>query len=389
MSPARKYAEALLVLAVIGGAFGLMGMAMGPINMINTIMNTAYDLLINTVFYLMAITVIVGALSAILIEFGVVRLLEKLLAPLMKPLFGLPGVASLGGVLCFLSDNPAILSLTKDKGFRAYFKNRQLYSLVNFGTAFGMGLIVVTYMIGQGGNDPRGIGFTVEALLGLAGAAIGALASTRLMQLFVGKTPGADDPATALSEREHFDEDRIIAPKNESVFVRFLNAILDGGKAGLAAGLAIIPGVLIISTAVMMLTNGPADGARYAGKAYEGVAVLPWIGTKLKVVFDVLFGFTSPAAVAFPITSLGAVGAALGLVPKLLRDGLIGGNDIAVFTAIGMCWSGYLSTHTAMMDALGRRDLIGRAIGAHTIGGLVAGVSAHYLVVLFKAVGWL
>ena len=119
---------------------------MGLANMLNTIMNTAWDLLMNTVFYIMGITVLSGALGKLLIEFGVVRLLEKILAPLMRPLFNLPGVASLAGVLTFLSDNPAIISLSTDKNFSKYFKKYELISLTNFGTAFGMGLIVITFM---------------------------------------------------------------------------------------------------------------------------------------------------------------------------------------------------------------------------------------------------
>ena len=42
-----------------------------------------------------------------------------------------------------------------------------------------------------------------------------------------------------------------------------------------------------------------------------------------------------------------------------------------------MCWSGFLSTHTAMLDSLGYRDLTPKAIIAHTIGGIVAAVCAH------------
>lgn len=100
---------------------------MGMANMMNTIMRTAHDLLLNTVFYLMGITVLTGALSKLLAEFGVVSLLEKLLRPLMKPLYNLPGVAALGGVMTFLSDNPAIIALSKDKNFSSYFKNTSLY----------------------------------------------------------------------------------------------------------------------------------------------------------------------------------------------------------------------------------------------------------------------
>ena len=96
-------------------------------------------------------------------------------------------------------------------------------------------------------------------------------------------------------------------------------------------------------------------------------------------MFEWLFGFTDPHLVAFPITALGAVGAALSLVPNFISQGWIDGNAIAVFTAIGMCWSGYLSTHTAMLDSLGYRELTTKAILAHTIGGIFAAVIAHCL----------
>ena len=123
---------------------------MGGGNMLNTIMKTAHQLLLNTVFYLMGITVLTGALSKLMSEFGVVKLLERVLRPLMKPIYNLPGVAALGGVMTFLSDNPAIITLSKDKSFSGYFKKYQLLSLTNFGTAFGMGFVVIITMIGCG-----------------------------------------------------------------------------------------------------------------------------------------------------------------------------------------------------------------------------------------------
>lgn len=378
MNKQRRLVEGLVFLLILFVGFGFMGYTMGANNLINTITKTAHDLLLNTVFYLMAITVIVGALSALLIEFGVVSIIERLLTPIMKPLYNLPGVASLGAILCFLSDNPAVLSLSSKKGFQSYFKKHQLYSLTNFGTAFGMGLIVITFMMGQG--------FYAEAWMGFAGAVIGSIVSTRLMQLFTKKQLG-NEWVIPEAERLAFNEDEVLHTKKESVFIRFLNAILDGGKTGVDAGLAIIPGVLIIATAVMMLTWGPKDASLgYQGLPYEGVPLLPQLGSLLAPFFDFLFGFKSPEAVAFPITSLGAVGAALSLVPQFIKSNLITGNDIAVFTAMGMCWSGYLSTHTGMMDALGRRDLIGKAIAAHTIGGLAAGISAHYIYLLFNLI---
>ena len=76
--------------------FGYLGIIMGVPNMLNTIMKTAHDLLLNTVFYLMSICVITGALGRVFVEFGVVALLERTLRPLMRPIFNLPGVTSLG-----------------------------------------------------------------------------------------------------------------------------------------------------------------------------------------------------------------------------------------------------------------------------------------------------
>ena len=167
------------------------------------------------------------------------------------------------------------------------------------------------------------------------------------------------------------------------MFTRILNALLDGGKGGVDVGMSIIPGVLIISTFVMILTFTTGDNGVYDGAAYEGVGFLPWVFSKVNFLFEWLFGFEHPALMAFPITALGAVGAALGLIPGFIQEGWVDGNAIAVFTAIGMCWSGYLSTHTAMLDALGYRKLTSKAILAHTIGGLVAAFAAHWIFVLY------
>ena len=91
--------EALIFLALFAAIFGALGHIMGSGNLLNTIMNTAHSLLLNTVFYLMGITVLTGALSKLLTEFGVVKLLEKGLRLLMKPLFNLPGAAALDATL--------------------------------------------------------------------------------------------------------------------------------------------------------------------------------------------------------------------------------------------------------------------------------------------------
>jgi hypothetical protein len=367
----KRRIEAGIFLIIFFGVFGYISKIMGLPNMLNTIMQTSYSLLIETVLYIMGITVLSGALGKLLTEFGVVRLLETILKPLMKPLYNLPGVAALGAVLTFLSDNPAIISLAKDNNFSKYFKKYQLISLTNFGTAFGMGLVVIIFMAGKG--------YAGAAFIGLAGAVIGSIISTRLMQRLTLK----DFPEFKTELVEGGDEQKISFKSEGNLFLRVLNSILDGGKTGVDLGLAIIPGVLIISTFVMILTFG-ASAEGYTGKAYEGIALLPYLAGKINFVFEWLFGFTNPELIAFPITALGAVGAALGLVPKFQAAGLLDGNAIAVFTAMGMCWSGYLSTHTAMLDSLGYRKLTGKAILSHTIGGLFAGISAHWLFVLIS-----
>ncbi|MDE7497068.1 MAG: nucleoside recognition domain-containing protein [Muribaculaceae bacterium] len=364
----------IICLVIVFGLFYLIGQVMGMANMLNTLMHTAHDLLLNTVFYLMGICVLTGALGHIFVEFGVVKLLERLLRPLMKPLFNLPGVASLGAVMTFLSDNPAIISLANDRRFSSYFKKFQFISLTNFGTAFGMGLLVMVFMVGQG--------YTWQPLIGFVGAFFGCVCSTRIMQYFVIKNYPHFATENVVPEEEQQQMEDKQDESGKSIFVRILNSLLDGGRSGVDVGIAIIPGVLIISTLVMILTFGPSANGEYTGAAYEGVEFLPWIAQKVGFIFEWLFGFDDPHLVAFPITSLGAVGAALSLVPNFIDQGWVDGNAIAVFTAIGMCWSGYLSTHTAMLDSLGYRDLTSKAILAHTIGGIFAAVVAHILYLL-------
>lgn len=287
----------IVCLCVIFALFGYIGSIMGVPNMLNTIMKTAHDLLLNTVFYLMGICVITGAIGRLFVEFGVVSLLEKLLRPLMRPLFNLPGVASLGAVMTFLSDNPAIISLSQDKRFSSYFKKYQFISLTNFGTAFGMGLLVMVFMVGQG--------FYIEPIVGLFGAFVGCIVSTRLMQRKILKAYPQYADEQVCDRHEAEEEER--EEEQKSVFLRTLNSLLDGGRTGVDIGIAIIPGVLIISTLVMMLTFG-AGANGYDGSPYQGVELLPWLANKIDFLFAWLFGFNDPHQVAFPITALGAVG---------------------------------------------------------------------------------
>ncbi|WP_343342560.1 CD0519/CD1768 family membrane protein [Terrisporobacter petrolearius] len=368
--------ETFVFLAILIGGFGYVGSVMGAGTMFKVIMATAHDLLLNTVFLIMSMAVLAGALSALLSEFGVISLLNKMFAMFMKPLYGLPGASIAGAITTYLSDNPAIIAFAKDKSFTKYFKDYQIPALCNIGTAFGMGLIVTTFMISQGSE------FVLPALVGNLGAIIGSIVSVRIMLHFTKKYYKYDGTKDGLHKSEKIEEVRQVRSGN--VFQRSLEAMLEGGKNGVELGMAIIPGVLIVCTLVMILTFGPSIDPEtgqsvYKGVAYEGIRLLPMLGDKLSFILEPLFGFTSPEAIAFPITSLGAVGAAMSLVPKFITDGIVTPNDIAVFTAMGMCWSGYLSTHVGMMDALDARPLTGKAILSHTIGGLCAGMSAHFI----------
>ncbi|MEB3029657.1 hypothetical protein VJI72_07655 [Parvimonas micra] len=368
--------ENFLCLGLFLTFFILIGRKMGGINMIKTMMNTGFDLLMNVCLYLMAIAVLAGAISGLFSEFGVIALVNKLLSKIMKPIYDLPGASSLGMLNCYLSDNPAILTLAHDDNFRRYFKKYQMPALTNLGTAFGMGLITTTTMMGLNVE-----GAVTSALIGNLGAVIGSIVSVRLMMHATKKMYGTTEFVEVKSSVEIPENSRVV--REGSAGSRFIQAILDGGKVGVDMGLSIIPGVVIICTLVIILTNGPGAEGVYTGAANEGVGILPWIGSKLSFILSPLFGFSSPEAIAVPITALGSTGAAIGTVAKMAAVGKVSGNDIAVFTAICMCWSGYISTHIAMMDALGTKEATGKALISHTIGGLVAGVAAHILYMIF------
>jgi len=373
---AYSYKTFILLLLIVG-IFAFFGIIMGISNFVSTLMATAHDLLINTVFFIMALSVLAGAFGSFLAEFGILSLLNKLLAPIIRFLWKLPGAAAIGAISTYISDNPAILALAKDKNFINYFEEYQKPALTNFGTSFGMGLVITAFMFSKG--------FFTESLIGNLGALIGSIISTRLMLRFTKKVFASNPDMknqTFHKDPKEFLKFRYIREGN--LFQRFIDSMLDGGKNGLDMGLQIIPGVLIICTLVLMTTFDAPGG--YTGAAYQGIPVLPYLGKFLIKPLHWLFGFKSPEAIAFPITSLGAVGAALGLVPKYLEAGLITGNDIAVFTSIGMTWSGYLSTHVGMMDALGYRPLTSKAILSHTVGGLVAGISSHFIYILINQV---
>ena len=178
--------ETFVFLIVFIGGFTLIGRKMGVGMMFKTMMATAHDLLLSTVFLIMAMAVLAGAISGVLSEFGAIALINKIFAPLMKRIWGLPGASITGAVATYLSDNPAIISFAKDKTFTQYFKKYQVPALCNLGTAFGMGLIVTTFMIAQGKE------FIVPAVVGNVGAIIGSIVSVRLMLMQTKKYYGAD-----------------------------------------------------------------------------------------------------------------------------------------------------------------------------------------------------
>ena len=88
--------EPLIFLAVFLIVFIPLANAMGAANLFKTLMSTAHDLLLNVVFFIMAVAVLTGALGTLFSEFGVVFLFNRLLKKLMKPLYSLPGASSLG-----------------------------------------------------------------------------------------------------------------------------------------------------------------------------------------------------------------------------------------------------------------------------------------------------
>ena len=367
--------EPVLFVLVFFGIFGAIGWRMGVVNMLSTIMATAYALLMNTCFFLMAISVVTGALSSLFSDFGFVALIDKLLSRLIGPIYDMPGASSLGVLNCYMSDNPAVLTLAKEDNFKRYFKKYQLPALTNIGTSFGMGLIVTATVLAIPLE-----GSATAALIGNLGAVVGSVVSVRLMLHFTKKAYGTEDYVEIDHEEDLPEGSRVV--RAGGVGSRALSALLDGGKNGVEMGMAIIPGVVVVCTMVMLLTHGPGPDGIYTGEIGQGVPFLPWVGEKLSFILTPIFGFSNPEAISVPITALGAAGAAVGLAAKLVESGLANGNDLAVFTAMCMCWSGYLSTHIAMMDALDTQEMTGYALFSHTIGGLVAGAAAHFIYIL-------
>ena len=137
-----------------------------------------------------------------------------------------------------------------------------------------MGLLVMVFMMGQG--------FFLAPLIGFVGAFFGCVVSTRIMQHFVIRNypeylhesaiVAERPPATRLAIQSRIWLPRKLPRSRSSSASSTLS--LDGGRTGVDVGIAIIPGVLIISTLVMILTFGPSSSGAYTGAAYEGIEIL-------------------------------------------------------------------------------------------------------------------
>lgn len=371
--------ETYIVLAVFVLAFAIFSIEMGVANFLSTTIETGYYLLINVAFWIMGVAVLTGAMAGVFSEFGIIALFNKLLKPIVRVIYRLPGVAGIGALSAYLSDNPAVISLYKEREFRKQFKDYQIPVLCNLGTSFGMGLVILIAFLSLGQKYEGN--FFFATFIGLIAAIIGSIVSVRLLTHYSKKHFGIekdDDPIKVTT-----GDEMLRITREGNTVNRLLESALDGGKNGVDIGLQIIPGILIISTFIIILTNQPPIGG-YTGAALEGVGYLPAVGQHLMFIFRPLFGFDHPEAIAFPLTSLGSAGAAVGFVDEFLANGYVDVKDIAVFTAIGTTWSGYLSTHVGMMDALKSRALTTKAILAHTIGGLVSGIVANYLYIIFS-----
>ncbi|NLB20625.1 MAG: hypothetical protein GX829_07350 [Clostridium sp.] len=368
--------ETMITLGVFVALFTYLGNVMGMDIVFSVMMKTAHDVLMNTSFYIMAVAILAGAIAAIMSEFGVIALINKIISPVMRPIFGLPGAAALGAVTTYISDNPAILALAEDPGFDRYFTKAEKATYTNLGTTFGMGLIVTAYMLSLGQE------FFTAVLIGNIGAIVGGVVSVRLMLMF-SKRYYKEDPKFRIESKGDSSLDfREI--RDGSMFERFMSSMMTGAKSGVTLGLACASGTVLICTFVMILTFGPAgDSGQYIGVAYEGVQLLPKVGAYFLPVANILWGFNVPELLAFPFTALGAVGSAMGLTKGFIGAGFATARTVAVFTGMGICMSGFLSTHIGMLDTLKQNHFVKQAIGFQLIGGAVAGFVANYLFILF------
>ena len=364
--------ETFVILALFILLFGYISYVMGLDIVFSVMMKTGHDVLMNTSFYIMAVAILAGAFANVMSEFGVISLVNKIISPIMRPIFGLPGAAALGGITTYVSDNPAILSLANDEGFDKYFTKAEKATYANLGTTFGMGLIVTAYMLSLGSE------YFMAVLIGNIGAVIGGIVSVRLMLILAKKYYNKIGEKEEEVKKGNYTEKRTIRPGG--YFERFMSSIMDGAKSGVTLGLACASGTVLVCTMVMILTFGPAGpNGEYLGVAYEGVKLLPRVGSYFLPVANILWGFSNSELLAYPFTALGAVGSAMGLTKGFIDAGIASAGTVATFTGMGICLSGFLSTHIGILNTLDQNHFIKEAISCHLLGGVVAGVAANYL----------
>ncbi|MCK5653313.1 MAG: hypothetical protein KAJ42_18140, partial [Gemmatimonadetes bacterium] len=69
--------ETLVALAILGALFAIFAWKMGLAFMFKTMMGTAHDLILNTVFFLMGVIIIAGAFTSLIAEFGIVSIANR------------------------------------------------------------------------------------------------------------------------------------------------------------------------------------------------------------------------------------------------------------------------------------------------------------------------
>lgn len=367
---------------------GILGGRMGWSNMLSTMTSTGYSLMVNVVLSLLAVVVISGAWAALMQEFGIIYALEKTLGRVVGWIYGLPGKSLFGALLSFLSDTPVVAGLATDPKFVAPFRRYQVAGFIHMATSFGMGLVLMVFMMGIDYPEEYGVQLTTCATIGILASFAASAVTTRLQNWWLLKS----DPSLANPMLQNMPEPTLeevhersashIQKYKQSFFSRVLDSIIDGGKSGFSLGLAIAPSIMVVSTLVFMVTYGPGpDG--YDGGAGQGVPLLPWVAGKADFIFKWLFGFEHAELLSFPITALASVGASIGQLPQYISAGLLDPNAACVLSAMGIAWSGFLTVYSSIMDSAGLRAQTGMCMAIHFLSGLLSGIAAHWLFYLY------
>lgn len=134
-------------------------------------------------------------------------------------------------------------------------------------------MIVTVYMMDL--PNPNGENFILAAIIGNIGAIVGSIVSVRLMLRKTKKIYGTEEEADTSNDNA-YDIVEFREVQEGTIGERLMNTMLEGGAAGVKVGVTIIPGVLIICSIVMILTNSMPESGFYTGAAYEGIGLLPF-----------------------------------------------------------------------------------------------------------------